>query len=91
MPETEEQAKRRFAEKDRIFAERQKTGDWPIKKCNECEYVACTECGASPLLPNATKCFKCGAPTRIGHICCRRHHHHVGDCCTHCGNDERKL
>ena len=21
--------------------------------------------------------------------CCQSHHHHVGDCCNHCGNDER--
>ena len=24
-------------------------------------------------------------------ICCNRHWHHVGDCCIHCGNDERTL
>ena len=23
--------------------------------------------------------------------CCQRNYHHVGDCCTHCGNDERRL
>lgn len=23
--------------------------------------------------------------------CCKRAWHHVGDCCLHCGNDERKL
>lgn len=30
-------------------------------------------------------CTACGR--RGG--CCQAHHHHVGDCCTHCGNDER--
>lgn len=23
-------------------------------------------------------------------VCCRSHNHHVGDCCLHCGNDERR-
>lgn len=30
----------------------------------------------------------CEACKRV-HGCCQSHHHHVGDCCTHCGNDER--
>lgn len=23
--------------------------------------------------------------------CCNHYNHHLGDCCLHCGNDERKL
>lgn len=23
--------------------------------------------------------------------CCKRYWHHIGDCCTHCGNDERTI
>jgi len=52
-----------FAEKDRLFAERQASGEWPIKTCEDC---------------------KSGA-------CCMRTWHHVGDCCVHCGLDERNL
>ena len=33
----------------------------------------------------AETCPKCE------HSCCERAWHHVGDCCLHCGNDERKL
>lgn len=35
----------------------------------------------------ALLCRKC--QTRGG--CCKYAYHHVGDCCIHCGNDERKL
>jgi hypothetical protein len=30
------------------------------------------------------KCHKRGG-------CCQSHHHHIGDNCTHCGNDERHM
>jgi hypothetical protein len=30
----------------------------------------------------------CEACKRVGG-CCQHHHHHIGDCCLHCGNDER--
>ena len=34
--------------------------------------------------------FECDSCRRVL-SCCQRHHHHVGECCTHCGNDERHL
>lgn len=46
-------------------------------------FEAQTESGDWPF----QNCDKCG---RVK-ACCQRHGHHLGDCCTHCGNDERKL
>lgn len=33
-------------------------------------------------------CETCDKCKRLGG-CCLSYGHHVGDCCTHCGNDER--
>lgn len=65
MPETTEQTRKRFKEKDREFAELKSSGDWASKACHQ---PACKAGG-----------------------CCLRYSHHVGDCCLHCGNDEREL
>jgi hypothetical protein len=52
-----------WAEKDRIFEERRRSGRWPGQTCANCE--------------------------RRGGACCNRDWHHSGDCCLHCGMDER--
>lgn len=88
--ETAEQAKARFAEKDRLFTELTKSGEWPIKSCLACRYYACAACGHGPYYREGS-CSKCGHALKQGAVCCKRDWHHVGDCCTHCGNDERKL
>lgn len=62
MGMTKEEASKYYAEKDRLFAQRKASGEWPALTCESCQR---------------------------GRGCCQRHHHHVGDCCTHCGNDER--
>lgn len=60
-PETPVQTDARFEHKDQVFAELQKTGEWPSRTCPKCK-----------------------------HGCCKRTWHHIGECCLHCGNDERK-
>lgn len=45
------------------------------------DFEATKATGAFP----AVKCPQCKSG------CCKRTWHHVGDCCLHCGNDERSL
>ena len=80
--------KARFAEKDRVFAENKARGVWPSETCVECSYTACPKCGEAPLY-GQLNCPKCGTEGVRRSVCCMRAWHHVGDCCTHCGNDER--
>lgn len=90
MGETAEQAKARFAAKDALFESRKKLNRWPLTECETCRHYACTGCGATAYRPSLS-CGSCGQLVVQWATCCKSVGHHVGDCCTHCGNDERKL
>lgn len=91
MSETPTQTRARFAEKDRVFAEREKSRKWPILECDKCRYYACPSCDKHPYYQQALACDRCGSLVVQRAVCCQRTWHHMGDCCTHCGNDERNL
>ena len=39
MPETHEESLKRFAEEDKLFAERQVSGEWPQQQCTDCKLI----------------------------------------------------
>lgn len=86
---------KRFALKDQIFELRKAADSWPAESCPKCNqhYYACPTCGRSTRSEAAAaKPCTCGGTFEPKHsvICCKRDWHHLGDCCLHCGNDERK-
>jgi hypothetical protein len=90
MAETAEQAKIRYASKDAEYARLASTGKWPMLACETCRYYACMGCGRNESGP-CLLCRSCSDLMTQRTKCCKRDWHHVGDCCTHCGNDERSL
>lgn len=56
-------------------------------KAKNDEYARIARTGRWPIFD----CADCRHRSSQVPVCCKRDWHHVGDCCTHCGNDERSL
>jgi hypothetical protein len=93
MAETPEQTKARHKTKDEEYARNARLSKWPMFECRACVRYACIKCSywTPETLTPAVKCPQCASALQQTLVCCKRVGHHVGDCCTHCGNDERKL
>lgn len=94
MSETPEQTAARFKAKDEEYAARARNGKWPMLECDDCRHYSCMNpsCGHSTPAPilKSNECGRCKGPMVQSPACCKRAWHHRGDCCTHCGNDERR-